>query len=287
MRTPLDAYLLHRTLIALSSTITTIYKPTMKYLILSLNLALSKAFVVIPTARSFRVASLASSRLAVAKHTEEHLKSISDQWLELQRKEKELEKNLDDDVSTCTRGRISGKWLSFTGSPSLSTSCHLSHIHPSTVLSSFQTAAYELAKEMLELAIDAVQTQEVVELDHAAAAHQALEEAVNEEKALENAAKELHHDAEDADAILDTYESQNILEDLEERREMAISDIAHHVENYVETRLKAAREKERMAKGEEEEAKGAYERLLNNEDNLWDTLYELKDLIREKTEKKP
>jgi len=149
---------------------------------------------------------------------------------------------------------------------------------PQLILPTLQTAAYELVKEMLELAIDAVQTAQVVELDHASTAHHVLEEAVSEEKVLESVAKEMHHDAEDADAILETYERQHILEDLEERREMAISDIAHHIENYVESRLNAAKEKEVHAKEEELEAQKTFNQLLINEDELWDTLYELKNM---------
>lgn len=106
-----------------------------------------------------------------------------------------------------------------------------------------------------------VQTYEVVELDHASTAHHVLDEAVNEEKVLENVAKERHHNAEDADAILDTYQHDHLQEDTEERREMAISDIAHHVENYVETRLRAAKEKEVHAK--EEEDRPLWTRLAN------------------------
>ena len=135
---------------------------------------------------------------------------------------------------------------------------------------------------MLETAIDYVHTREEVEEEHASEAHRALEKAAEREKALEAAAKEVHHDAEDADDILETYERGMYPEDREERREMAVADVAHNVENYVASRLEETREAEQRAKEEEENAHLVAEELKRDEENLKASLNALQALKREK-----
>ena len=139
-------------------------------------------------------------------------------------------------------------------------------------------AAYELAEEMLETAIEFAHTKEIIEEEHAISAHEALKKALSQEQALGEFAKEAHHDAEDADQILNNYETAHLLEDVEERREMAVADISHHVEDYVEERLHQAKEAEKLAREEEAEAKRSLEQLQNSEEALKAALEELKTL---------
>jgi len=140
----------------------------------------------------------------------------------------------------------------------------------------------EFAEEMLTTALDYVRAKEEVEEEHASTAHKAFEKAVDQEKVLESFAKEVQHDAEDADIILKTYEKEHYYEDREERREMAVADVAHHVDSYVESRLHEAREMELHARQEEEEAKRIYEELRMDEEALEASLNELQALKEQK-----
>ena len=101
--------------------------------------------------------------------------------------------------------------------------CHLSH----------QDVATDIAEKILKEAIDFAQAKERVEKEHARKAHSELEKALSEESKLAGFVSEAHHDAEDADQIIHTFEDMEIGEDLEKRREMAVSDISHHLEDYV------------------------------------------------------
>lgn len=136
----------------------------------------------------------------------------------------------------------------------------------------------KLVEEMLEAAIDFVKTGEAAEEEHAAHAHQAFEKAVKQEKVLEEFAQEAKHDAEDADRILNVYERNNLPEDFEERREMAVADIAHHVDSYVEERHRQAHNDEVAAAKEEEEALRTLQDLKLTEEEFKATLAELKKL---------
>lgn len=135
---------------------------------------------------------------------------------------------------------------------------------------------------MLEKAVEYARTKEEVEAEHVAAAHDALKKAIKEEEALEAMASELDHDAFDADSILDTYEKDHLTEDREMRRELAVSDISHHVEDYVETRIREAKEAEALAKEEEDAAALILEQLKRNEEDLKATLQELKTMKNKK-----
>jgi hypothetical protein len=137
---------------------------------------------------------------------------------------------------------------------------------------------------MLELALAAVRTAESDEMDHARKAHRRLEKAAQLEHSLEKAEREIHHEAVDADSIIETYEKENILEDREKRREIAVSEIAHHVENYVESRLAELRKVEENAKQEEHEAEEHLAELLVNEGEIRATLEELKSLRKQMTD---
>ena len=138
----------------------------------------------------------------------------------------------------------------------------------------------------METAIEFAHTKEIVEEEHANAAHEALKNAISQEEKLEAMAKEAHHDADDADQILGNYDKGQFLEDKEKRREMAVADISHHVEDYVETRLHQAKEAEEHAREEEQEAKRSLEEMHRKEDELKATLEELKTLKPKKNAQK-
>ena len=142
----------------------------------------------------------------------------------------------------------------------------------------------DLVEEMLEKAIEFARIKEEVEEEHIAAAHEALKKAIKEEEALEAIAAEARHDADDADIILENYEHDHLMEDREKRRELTISDISHHVENYVQTRIREAKEAEALAKEEEEAATLILEQLKRNEEGLKATLQDLKEM---KSKKEP
>ena len=136
----------------------------------------------------------------------------------------------------------------------------------------------KLVEEMLTAAIDHVKMMETEEEKHAAQAHAAFEKAVQQEKVLEEYASEAEHDADDADAILSTYRKNDYPEDLEERREMAVADLAHHVDNYVEERLRQAFNDEFGASQEEQEALKTLFDLKLTEAEFTETLAEIKKL---------
>lgn len=140
----------------------------------------------------------------------------------------------------------------------------------------------DLVEEMLEKAVEYARTKEEVEAEHVAAAHDTLKKAMKEEQALEAMSAELQHDAFDADAILDTYEKNHLMEDREMRRELTVSDISHHVEDYVETRIREAKEAEALAKEEEDAAALILQQLKKNEEELKATLQELKTMKNKK-----
>jgi anaerobic ribonucleoside-triphosphate reductase len=135
---------------------------------------------------------------------------------------------------------------------------------------------------MLELALEAVEMAETDDFTHAMQAHKKWEKAEEMERALEKAAHEVHVEAVDADGILDAYKSFQFKEDREMRREMAVSDIAHRVETYVESRLAQVRAVEEAAKKEEDEAEAHLAELFVNEDEIRGTLAELKALRNSK-----
>lgn len=136
----------------------------------------------------------------------------------------------------------------------------------------------DFVEDMLQKAIEFARTKEEVEEEHIAAAHEQLKNAIKKEAALESMAAEVEHDADDADVVLDTYEKDHLMEDREKRRELAVSDISHHVEDYVETRIREAKEAEMLAKEEEEAASLILEQLKKNEEELKATLKELKEM---------
>jgi len=140
----------------------------------------------------------------------------------------------------------------------------------------------DLAEEMLEKAIEFARSKEEVEEEHITAAHEALKNAMKQEEALEAMAAEVHRDADDADVILDSYENNHLQEDREKRRELTVSDISHHVEDYVKSRIREAKQAEALAKEEEDAAALILEQLKKNEAELKATLKELKTMKNKK-----
>jgi hypothetical protein len=133
-----------------------------------------------------------------------------------------------------------------------------------------------------------VHTKEEVEDEHVASVQDALRRVLKIEDVWGGVANLAHHDAEDADGILHTYATELFGEDREKRRELAVTDLAHHMEDYAGERLHQAEEEELHIREEEGEAKNELEQLKWNEELLKATLDELKAIKREqeKTQQK-
>ena len=134
-----------------------------------------------------------------------------------------------------------------------------------------------MAEKFIEKAIEFTKVQEEIEEEHVEAAHKEYEKVLREEDALKNIFDEAAHDAEDADQILEWQNKMEIGEDAERRREIAVSEVSHSVENYVESRFLRAKEEERRAKEQEDEAKRELDRLHMGEVGLRATLDALKE----------
>jgi hypothetical protein len=152
-----------------------------------------------------------------------------------------------------------------------------------------------LTEEMIQTAIEYVETKEVLEEEEAAWAHKQLENAIHQEEALQAIVEEAHHDAEDAEEILSHYWHGDYPEDREMRREMTVADISHQVEDYAQKRLREAKEMEHRAKENEKTALEDLEELQQHEEILkktlaevsmaaWDKKLELKEATRETAE---
>lgn len=143
----------------------------------------------------------------------------------------------------------------------------------------------DLAVEMLETAIEHVHTKEEVEEEHVASVQKAIRRVLEIENVWGNVADLAHHDAEDADGLLHTYATDLFGEDEEERRELAVTDLAHHMEDYASERLHQAEEEELQIREEEGEAKHELAQLKWNEEILKETLDELKAIKKEQERK--
>lgn len=133
-------------------------------------------------------------------------------------------------------------------------------------------AAMELTQEILETAIEFVQTRERVEKERALHAHEILQDSLNEERALRSAYADVHQDAVDADDTLESYYTKHLGEPFDEKRELAISEVSHQVESYVESRLTQVQDRETKFAMDEIDALKAYDDLKHMEDNLKTTL---------------
>ena len=102
------------------------------------------------------------------------------------------------------------------------------------------------------------------------------------EEDLKEYINEAHQDASYSDIVVGNYKTLNLGEDKELRRELAVSELSHHIENYAEERLHEAREAELHAKEEEDEAKRSLALLADKEKELKATLEQLKEFRREK-----
>ena len=134
----------------------------------------------------------------------------------------------------------------------------------------------DLLQNVLETAIEYTRIREHVEEEHVHSAHEALEKAQKLEDDLKSIIHEAHHDADYADAVAGNYKVVGAPEDVEERRELAVSELSHHIENYAEERLHEARDAELKAKDEEDEAKRSLNMLAEKEEELKATLDQLK-----------
>jgi hypothetical protein len=144
----------------------------------------------------------------------------------------------------------------------------------------------DFALETLETAIEHVHTKEEVQEEHVISLHKTLKKVLDTEQLLEAAVFGAHHAAEDADAIVHTYEAGGLGEDREKRRELTLADLAHHIEDYADERLHEVKDKELHVREEEEDTKQELSRLKWNEEVLNFALEELKALKDEAEAKK-
>lgn len=199
--------------------------------------------VIVPTRTSCRHVGVPTLR----SKAEDHLQEMSQKWEALKAKEESM---LQDAAGA-------------GGDPSKN------------------TAAMELALEMVETAIEHVHAKEEVEEEHVMSVHGALERVLKKEQAIESMEQLAIHDAQDADSILQTYQALDAGEDVEKRRELAVADLAHHVEDYAEERLHQLQEEEEHIREEEDEIKQEIKQWKWNEDTLNEVLNTLKSLKQE------
>ena len=133
-----------------------------------------------------------------------------------------------------------------------------------------QAEAYSLAKEMLELALITVNVAEEDEYEHAVQAHKRFEKAIDQEHALEEAARHAHEEAQEAFDQIKSFDRRYLsnLDEFEQHRQLANFDVAHRVEEYAKSRLNEARAVEEDAKQEEEEADLHLLELMDKEAEL-------------------
>ena len=134
----------------------------------------------------------------------------------------------------------------------------------------------DLLQNVLETAIEYTRIREHVEEDHMKSAHDALEQAQKLEDDLKSIIDEAHHDADYADAVVGNYKVIGAPEDIAERRELAVAELSHNIENYAEERLHETHVAELRAKDEEDEAKRSLNMLAEKEKELKATLDELR-----------
>jgi len=136
----------------------------------------------------------------------------------------------------------------------------------------------DFAVKMVETAIEYAKAREGVKEDQVRMVHAALERALDREATLARASKVVQHDVDDAEDVLRNYESLVAGEDFEKRRELAVADIAHNVESYLEERIHQVHEDEMHLKDEEAICKDEVAGLMFNEAALEHFLGELKGL---------
>mmetsp|Transcript_4438 Transcript_4438/g.8460 ORF Transcript_4438/g.8460 Transcript_4438/m.8460 type:complete len:214 (+) Transcript_4438:291-932(+) len=143
---------------------------------------------------------------------------------------------------------------------------------------------FDIAKEMIELALKMVRMETIDEWEHAIQAQTKLEKVVDQERELEKASELAHQEAQEADDMIKSFEPRYLsnLDEWELHRQVTASDVAHRVENYVEQRLREARSAENKAKGEEEEAEQHLLQLSTKENELQALLDQLKKATKEK-----
>ena len=147
----------------------------------------------------------------------------------------------------------------------------------------------DLVQEMLETAIEFVQTKETVEQEKAHEAHEILQDTLNEERALLHAYSKAHQNALQADEVLekefhhdDSSEARhnnnnNKATSAQERREMTTqSEISHQVESYVQDRLAHVQDRETRVAMDEIEALKSFQDLKKMESDLKTTLEQVR-----------
>ena len=147
-----------------------------------------------------------------------------------------------------------------------------------------QADALRLAEEVLEMALAYTHTRELVEESEVHSAHEALEKAIDTEKALELAEQEARQDIAEAERLLQenmpsSSSSSSISQgngNTNKQRQSVVLDISHRVENYVESRLAEAQLAEEQARRAEMVAREHLEELQKREADLKATLDELK-----------
>lgn len=150
-----------------------------------------------------------------------------------------------------------------------------------------QSKGYDLAKEMLELALRTVRSEAAEEWKHAMDAQTKWKKAFDQEKDLEKAAEQARDEALNADDKIEFFASRYLsnLDKWQLHRQETALEIAHRVEDYVERRLREVRAKEYEAREEEDRAEEHLLELSTQEKELQALLHELKKAKNETTKK--
>lgn len=138
----------------------------------------------------------------------------------------------------------------------------------------------DLMQEMLETALEFVQTKETVEKERALEAHEILQDTLSEERALLYAYSEAHQDALEADDVLEkefhhSEPHHKVVSD-QERHQVAKSNISHQVESDVQERLAHVQDRETRFAMDEIDALKSFEDLKKMEQDLMTTLEEVR-----------
>jgi hypothetical protein len=148
----------------------------------------------------------------------------------------------------------------------------------------WQGATMNLLQSVLESAIEYTRIRERAEEGHIRSAHEAVEKAQQLEEHLASSINEARHDTTYADAVVESYRVTKASEDTKERRNLAVSELSHHIKNYMyaEQQLHEAHVAELKAREEEDKARQSLNMLAEKEEELRATLKELKVLNAQK-----
>lgn len=136
---------------------------------------------------------------------------------------------------------------------------------------------------MIETGIKMCAAQRDLEMEHLAAAEEAVKHAVGDEELAKSLETQAHNDAIVAEKHAGMLESMDDDYDNVERvRDMSVAHAAHHVEDDAKAMFDAAKKEEIRARDYEAEATRILEQLEHNEAEMKDTLKQLQAQKMEK-----